>query len=102
MNDIRKEHSAFVELRTIAFHHADNEEIIVYSKRSGDGTDVMLCVVNLDPLSSHEATLSLDLDELGVALGATFEVHDELSRASYTCAEHPYVPLDPAQPARPV
>ena len=34
----------------------------------------MLCVVNLDPNSWHEATLSLDLDALGVDPGTAFEV----------------------------
>ena len=48
------------------FHHVDNDEIIAYSKRRGDGDDVILSVVNLDPNSWHEATLSLDLDALGL------------------------------------
>jgi starch synthase (maltosyl-transferring) len=97
VNDIRSNHRAFDELRTIAFHGADNDNIIVYSKRSADGSDVVLCVVNLDPHNWHEATLSLDLAELGVAPGSSFVVHDELSGASYTWNEHPYVRLDPAQ-----
>ena len=97
VNDVRNKHTAFSELRTIAFHDADNENIIVYSKRSGDGADVMLCVVNLDPHNWHEATLSLDLDELGVAPGGSFTVHDELTGARYTWNDHPYVRLDPAQ-----
>ena len=40
------------------FHHIDNDDLIAYSKRSGDGGDVILCVVNLDPNGWHEATLS--------------------------------------------
>ena len=95
-------HPAFAELRTITFHHADNENIIVYSKTTpptADGTaaDVMLCVVNLDPYNWHEATLSLDLSELGVAPGSPFVVHDELSGESYTWNDHPYVRIDPAR-----
>jgi len=96
INEVRAQHPAFSELRTITFHHADNDNVIVYSKRSGDSRDVMLCVVNLDPDTWHEATLSLDLDELGVT-ESTFEVHDELTGTSYTWGEHPYVRLDPAQ-----
>src|SRR5437764_9600146 len=97
MNDIRSKHPAFAELRTIAFHGADNENIIVYSKRSGERSDAMLCVVNLDPYNWHEATLSLDLSELGLAPGSPFVVHDELSGESYTWSEHPYVRIDPAR-----
>ncbi len=61
VNDIRRRHEAFTELRTLAFHHIDSDDLIAYSKRSADGTDVILCVVNLDPSGWHEATLSLDL-----------------------------------------
>jgi starch synthase (maltosyl-transferring) len=96
VNDIRRRHPALAELRTIKFHGADNENVIVYSKTSGDRSDVVLCVVNLDPDDWHEATLSLDLEALGVEVGP-FEVHDELAGESYTWSEHPYVRLDPAQ-----
>ena len=96
VNEIRATHPAFAELRTIAFHESDNENVIVYSKTAGDGTDPVLCVVNLDPYEWHEATLSLDLEVLGVTSGS-FEVHDLLSDESYTWAAHPYVRLDPAR-----
>ena len=101
VNDIRHRHRAFAELRTIAFHDTDNENVIVYSKTApstteGAAADVMLCVVNLDPDHWQEATVSLDLDALGVGRG-TFEVYDELSGASYTWGDHAYVRLDPAQ-----
>jgi starch synthase (maltosyl-transferring) len=96
INDIRRKHWAFEELRTVAFHYANNEKIIVYSKRSAEGADAVLCIVNLDPLKWQEATLSLDLTKLGVR-GLSFEVHDQLSGAKYTWNAHPYVRLDPAQ-----
>jgi starch synthase (maltosyl-transferring) len=103
INDIRRRHRAFTELRTIQFHESDNDRIIVYSKTdapANDGTvaDVVLCVVNLDPSRWHEATLSLDVEALGVTRD-TFEVYDELSAESYVWNEHPYVRLDPAQQA---
>jgi starch synthase (maltosyl-transferring) len=96
INDIRRRHPAFGELRTIAFHDADNESIIVYSKKSSDGSDVMLCVVNLDPDRWQEATVTLDLEALGVDSG-TFEVCDELSGESYRWSDRAYVRLDPAK-----
>ncbi|HEY2814490.1 MAG TPA: maltotransferase domain-containing protein [Acidimicrobiales bacterium] len=96
VNDIRHRHVAFDELRTLAFHPVDSENVIAYSKRSGDGSDVILCVVNLDPHDWHEATLSLDLTELDVEPGATVEVYDEMTGVSYSwTGEHPYVRLDP-------
>ena len=97
INDIRRRHRAFAELRTITFHGADNENIIVLQKlKVGRWPDVMLCVVNLDPDRWQEATLTLDLDALGVDAG-TFEVFDELSGESYTWSDYAYVRLDPAK-----
>ena len=96
VNDIRRRHPAFAELRTIEFHRADNENIIVYSKKSADGSDVMLCVVNLDPDDWQQATVTLDLEALGVD-APTFEVYDELSGDTYTWSDRAYVRLDPAK-----
>jgi starch synthase (maltosyl-transferring) len=56
----------------------------------------MLCVVNLDPDRWQEATVTLDLEALGVE-GGTFEVFDELSGETYTWSDHAYVRLDPAK-----
>ena len=58
----------------------------------------MLCVVNLDPDHWHEATVTLDLDALGIEAG-TFEVFDELSGEKYTWSDA-YVRLDPGEATR--
>jgi len=97
VNDIRHRHDALSELRTLAFHNVDNEALIAYSKRSGDGSDVILCVVNLDPNGWQEATLWLDLGALGFEAASSFDVYDEMTGESYTWAgDRQYVRLDPA------
>ena len=96
VNEIRRRHPAFDELRTIHFHGAGNEHVIVYSKTSGDGSDVVLVVVNLDPTRWQETTLDLDLAALGVTTAGSFEVFDELTGEAYRWDAHPYVRLDPA------
>ena len=52
------------------FHHSSKDALLVYSRVSADGTDVLLCVVNLDPEHWQEDTLHLDLEALGIATGA--------------------------------
>ncbi|MCA1838934.1 MAG: alpha-1,4-glucan--maltose-1-phosphate maltosyltransferase [Actinomycetota bacterium] len=95
MNDIRRRHQALQELSNIHFHWADDANIIVYSKTSG--SDVMLMVVNLDPLAAHESTLWLDLDALGLPPDLAFEVLDEVTGHSFVWrGPAPYVRLDPA------
>jgi len=97
LNLIRRQHPALQQLRRLSFHWPDDPALICYSKRSADGGDVILVVVNLDPHSAHAATVHLDLDQLGVADGAPFLVHDLLSDASYQWGgAHNYVRLDPA------
>jgi starch synthase (maltosyl-transferring) len=101
VNDIRRRHPAFSELRTIRFHYSHNDQILAYSKHTPDRSDVVLVVVNLDPYSAHEDTLWLDLAELGLPADAPFEAHDELTGDVYTWSgPSPYVFLHPArQPA---
>jgi starch synthase (maltosyl-transferring) len=98
LNEIRRDHPAFAELRTIHFHQTGNDQLIAWSKTAADGSDAMLCVVNLDPAHPQEATLALDLPALGLDWSDTFTVEDELDGATYTWTNaHPYVRLDPAQ-----
>jgi starch synthase (maltosyl-transferring) len=98
VNQARRRHPAFRQLRTIRFHDATDEAIIAWSKSDPVTGDVVLCVANLDPLGWHEASLSLDLPALGLDWNDTYEVIDELSGATYTWSgAHPYIRLDPAE-----
>ena len=94
LNDIRRRHPAFAELRNIRFHQSGYHQILVWSKVSGD--DRMLIVANLDPHSWHEDTIQLDMGALGLPADAPIQVYDELTGASwiwYGAAQ--YVRLDP-------
>ena len=96
INEIRRRHPAFSRLRNVHFHDAGNSALLCWSKVSEDGSDVMLMVANLDPWSTQDGTLDLDLGALGVPWDAPFEAYDELSAQSFTWqGPHPYVRLDP-------
>ncbi|MEW6154429.1 MAG: alpha-1,4-glucan--maltose-1-phosphate maltosyltransferase [Actinomycetota bacterium] len=101
LNDIRRRHPAFAQLRTIWFHHSSNDQVLAYSKRTSDRSDVVLVVVNLDPYNPQSDTLWLDLDELGMPADKPFFAYDELTGATYTWqGRSPYVFLHPTrQPA---
>ena len=79
VNDARRRHRAFANLRSLRFHASDNPDIMAYSKTSDDGGDVVLVVVTLDPYAVAEATLHLDTEALGLGRASSFEVYDELS-----------------------
>ncbi|WP_194293194.1 alpha-1,4-glucan--maltose-1-phosphate maltosyltransferase [Actinomadura macrotermitis] len=98
LNGLRRAHPALQRLRDLHFHHADQDEIVCFSKRVLD--DVVLAVVTLNPHQAREATVHLDLPALGLAPDAEFAVTDELSGEEYTWRQANYVRLDPhVQPA---
>ncbi|MGW6308549.1 alpha-1,4-glucan--maltose-1-phosphate maltosyltransferase [Streptomyces niveus] len=93
LNRIRRRHPALQQLRDIHFHHADNDAVIAYSKRSGP--DVVLIVVNLDPHHTQEATVSLDMPRLGLDWHESAPVRDELTGEIYHWGRANYVRLEP-------
>ena len=95
LNTIRREHPAFQQLRNLHFHDADNDNILVFSKFDAATGDSVLVVVNLDPTYTQEATVTLNMDDLGLAPGAAFTVDDEVTGASYEWTMRNYVRLSP-------
>jgi starch synthase (maltosyl-transferring) len=96
LNMIRRTHPALHWLRNLRFHHIDQSEMLCFSKRSADGADTVLAVVNLDPHQPREATVWLDMPALGVDYQSQLAVTDELTGESYRWGQANYVRLDPA------
>jgi starch synthase (maltosyl-transferring) len=118
LNRIRRSHVALHWLRNLRFHHVDQPELICFSKRlygastlserssgqaaprageqGGDAADTVLVVVNLDPHQAREATVWLDLPELGMDWHDGLTVSDELSGEIFSWGQANYVRLDPA------
>ncbi|WP_157968633.1 alpha-glucosidase C-terminal domain-containing protein, partial [Streptomyces geranii] len=99
LNRIRRAHPALHRLRNLHFHRTDNEAVIAYSKRSGD--DTVLVVVNLDAHHTQEATVSLDMPQLGLDeredTRHSLTAHDELSGETYHWGRTNYVRLEPGR-----
>jgi starch synthase (maltosyl-transferring) len=94
LNRLRREHPALQWLRNLRFHYVDDDSIMAFSKSAG--ADRVLVVVNMDPHHPREATLHLNMPELGLDWGAHFAVHDEVTGATYTWdGNRHYVRLDP-------
>jgi starch synthase (maltosyl-transferring) len=81
--------------RSLRFHHVDNDQMLCWSKRTADRSDVVLCVATIDPIWRQGGWVGLDLAELGLVDGVPYEVHDLLTGASYTWSgPYNYVELD--------
>ncbi|WP_128804098.1 MULTISPECIES: alpha-1,4-glucan--maltose-1-phosphate maltosyltransferase [unclassified Streptomyces] len=95
LNTIRRSHPALRRLRNLRFHTTDNDMVIAYSKTAG--RDTVLVVVNLDPHHTQEATVSLDMPQLGLEWHASMSVHDELTGETHHWGRTNYVRLDPGR-----
>ena len=85
LNLARRENLALQHDRFLQFHTIENDNLIAYTKRSPDGRNVILTVVNLDPFNAHAAWMNLPVEALGIADGPdeTYQVHDLLTEARY-------------------
>jgi starch synthase (maltosyl-transferring) len=98
INRIRHDNPALQTDWTLHFHDVDNDALICYSKAAEDGSNTVLCVVNLDPHHVQSGWLTLDLEALGVDEVGPYQAHDLLSEARFLWhGRRNYVSLDPAQ-----
>jgi starch synthase (maltosyl-transferring) len=96
INTIRRTHPALQHDWGLSFHRTDNGELLAYSKRSTDGRDLVLVVVNLDPVNMQHGFVQLPLVGWGLTPHATIEVVDLLSSERYFWrGEWNYIRLDP-------
>lgn len=93
LNTVRREHPALQRNDTLRFHATDNDQLIAYSKTSGE--DAVFVVVNLDP--RYRQSGWVDLGDFGRRPGEAFEVHDLLTDARYRWqGSQSFVILDPS------
>jgi starch synthase (maltosyl-transferring) len=96
VNRIRRENPALHSDWSLRFHEVDNEQLICYSKRTDDLSNVILVVVNLDPHYTQSGWVEFPLEELGIDPQKPYQIHDLLSDARYLWqGAHNYVELNP-------
>ncbi|MEV0528955.1 alpha-1,4-glucan--maltose-1-phosphate maltosyltransferase [Streptomyces sp. NPDC050439] len=97
LNRVRRSNPALRQLRGLHFHPTDQEAVIAYSKTAGgkDGSNTVLVVVNLDAHHTQEATVSLNMPELGLHWHESVPVRDELTGNTYHWGRANYVRLGP-------
>ncbi|NLI18868.1 MAG: alpha-1,4-glucan--maltose-1-phosphate maltosyltransferase [Actinomycetales bacterium] len=101
LNWIRRQHPALQQLHQLTIHPTSNDFVLAFSKRiearfSPTGADdTVLVIVNLDPFLTHESTVYLDMEALGLDPAQPFRVHDELGNSDHQWSATPWVRLDP-------
>jgi starch synthase (maltosyl-transferring) len=96
INAIRRGHPSLQHDWGLTFQQTDNPELLAYTKRSADGADIVMVVVNLDPFNMQHGFVQLPLTAWGAAPHETIEVRDLLAGERYFWrGEWNYVRLDP-------
>jgi starch synthase (maltosyl-transferring) len=96
VNQIRHEHPALQRDWGLSFHPTDNPQLLCYSKRSEDGRDLLLMVVNIDPFHMQHGHIELPLAAWRLNPDSTTHVTDLLSNERYHWrGSRNYVRLDP-------
>ena len=96
VNRIRRENPALHRDWSVRFYGVDNEQLICYSKRTDDLSNIILVVVNLDPHYTQSGWVELPLEELGIDPLKPYQMHDLLSDACYVWhGPRNYVELNP-------
>jgi starch synthase (maltosyl-transferring) len=95
-NRIRRENPALQSDASLRFLPTDNEQLIAYSKQTPDGTNQIVCVVNLSPHHTQGGWVELELAALGIEPDRPYQMHDLLSGARYLWhGPRNFVQLDP-------
>ncbi|MDF1754841.1 MAG: alpha-1,4-glucan--maltose-1-phosphate maltosyltransferase [Verrucomicrobiales bacterium] len=96
LNKIRNENAAMREYANIEFIATDNDEIIAYYKWTDDLSNIIICVVNLDPTNTQSGNLHLEIGQMGIQPGRPFEVVDLMYDETYQWRDSTnFVSLDP-------
>ncbi len=95
LNEIRRARPALQQLRTLRFHHVDNDALLAYSKQDPETGDTVVTVVSLNPYGPEEGTLWLDLPSLGLHWDDRLLAHDEVTGETWNWGQTNYVRLEP-------
>lgn len=96
VNRARRENQALQSNANLRFHPVDNDMLLCYSKSTDDKSNIVLCIVNLDPHHTQSGWLNLPLAEFGFDSHQPYQAHDLLSDARFLWSgERNFVQLNP-------
>jgi starch synthase (maltosyl-transferring) len=84
VNAMRKQNPALHSNESLRFHEIDNEQMIAYSKTTADKSNVIITIVNLDPVWKQSGFVNLPLEELGIDVRHPYRLVDLITGATFT------------------
>ncbi|MCG3113204.1 MAG: alpha-1,4-glucan--maltose-1-phosphate maltosyltransferase [Candidatus Manganitrophus sp. SB1] len=96
VNQIRRENPALHANDRLRFYTTDNDQLICYAKTTEDLSNMILVAVNLDPHHLQHGWVEVPIDELGIAPGEPYQLHDLIGGDRYLWHDAwNYIRLDP-------
>ncbi|HEU5015810.1 MAG TPA: alpha-1,4-glucan--maltose-1-phosphate maltosyltransferase, partial [Roseiflexaceae bacterium] len=89
LNQARRNNVALQRNNSIRFlrvenNYAENEQLIAYTKESPDGSNIVLTIINLDPVNVQSGWVQLPLADFGIRATDSYVMHELLSNARYS------------------
>ena len=98
LNRIRRQNPALHSHLGLRLYNAWNDHLLYFGKRTADGSNFVLVVINLDPHNAQEAHFELPLWEMGLADDAPTAGEDLMTGHRWTWyGKHQWTRLDPSQ-----
>ncbi|WP_298829716.1 alpha-1,4-glucan--maltose-1-phosphate maltosyltransferase [uncultured Piscinibacter sp.] len=96
LNRVRRDNPALQSDAGLRFLRIDNEQMIAYAKLTPDLSNIVVCVVNLDPHHVQSGWLELDPMALGIDAQQAYQMHDLVSGSHFLWhGARNFVSLDP-------
>jgi starch synthase (maltosyl-transferring) len=96
LNRARRDNPALQSDAGLQFVAVDNEQLFAYAKVNADRSNIVVCIVNLDPHNVQSGWVELDLEALGLVPHQAYQMHDLISDSHFLWhGARNFVSLDP-------
>ncbi len=96
VNRARRDNPALQSMESLRFCETDNDHLLFFVKRTADGSNAVLVVVNLDPHHTQSGWIQVPIDEFDIPESQSYMVHDLISEDRFIWqGSRNYVELDP-------
>ncbi len=93
LNELRRDHKSLQQLRNVVFHAVDDNDVIAFSKTSGDDTVLVICT--LDPKGTRDTWVHLDMPALGFDWNDRVYGHDLVTDTTWNWNKDVNIHIDP-------
>ena len=96
VNHVRHDNPALQRDDGFQLLECSDDSLLAYAKVSPDGSNRIICIVNVDPYNTHSGWVRVPESDMGIGPGVGYDLVNQLDGAHYTWhGEWNYVELNP-------